>query len=257
MASDSVHVGKPPFFDGTNYDYWKTRMMVHLKSLSRKIWRLVDEGYIILEPNARTALDNENDALNDQAMNVLYSVLDINEFNRIKSQENALDIWVKLMEIHEGTSTVKDAKLFVYKGQFGEFAMMKDEDVPTMFNRLNKIVNELKNLGYDVPNEDFSHKFLRCLPEKYDVIVAMLVREDLKMTPTQVLGEVTTHEIFKKSQQRAHGISNDDGKKSIALKAQPSKEEKINDSDDEDNLDEKMALFVRKFKKFMKNKNFD
>jgi hypothetical protein len=43
MASDNVHVGKPPFFDGTNYDYWKTTMMVHLKALSRKIWRIVDE----------------------------------------------------------------------------------------------------------------------------------------------------------------------------------------------------------------------
>jgi hypothetical protein len=27
MTSDNgIHVGKPPFFDGNNYDYWKTRM---------------------------------------------------------------------------------------------------------------------------------------------------------------------------------------------------------------------------------------
>src|SRR5690348_4903349 len=113
MASESTHVGKLPFFDGTNYDYWKTRMMVHLKAMSRKLWRIVDDGYVILDPSARTTLDTENDALNDQAMNVLYSALDINEFNRVKSQEIANGIRKKLMEIHEGTTTVKEAKLYV------------------------------------------------------------------------------------------------------------------------------------------------
>jgi hypothetical protein len=33
------------------------------------------------------------------------------------------------MEIYEGTSTVKEAKLYVYKGKFNEFTMKKDEDV--------------------------------------------------------------------------------------------------------------------------------
>ena len=33
MTSDNgIHVGKPPFFDGNNYDYWKIRMSAHLKT---------------------------------------------------------------------------------------------------------------------------------------------------------------------------------------------------------------------------------
>jgi uncharacterized lipoprotein YehR (DUF1307 family) len=43
----------------------------------------------------------------------------------------------------------------VYKGKFNEFTMKKDEDVSTMFNRLNDIVNELKFLDFDVTNKDF------------------------------------------------------------------------------------------------------
>jgi len=31
------------------------------------------------------------------------------------------------MEIHEGTSSVKEAKLYVVKEKFSEFAMKKDE----------------------------------------------------------------------------------------------------------------------------------
>jgi hypothetical protein len=45
---DKFHVGKPPFFDGNNYDYWKKRMEVHFKALGRELWRIVMEGYVIL-----------------------------------------------------------------------------------------------------------------------------------------------------------------------------------------------------------------
>jgi hypothetical protein len=51
---------------------------------------------------------------------------------------------------------VKEAKLYMYKGKFNEFTMKKDEDVSTMFNRLNDIVNELKCLDFDVPLTSFS-----------------------------------------------------------------------------------------------------
>jgi hypothetical protein len=54
------------------------------------------------------------------------------------------------MEIYEGTSTVKEAKIYVYKRKFNEFTMKKDEDVSTMFNWLNDIVNELNSLDFDV-----------------------------------------------------------------------------------------------------------
>jgi hypothetical protein len=76
----------------------------------------------------------------------------------------------------------------VYKGKFSEFTLKKHEDVSTMFHRLNDIVNELRCLDFIVINKDFSHKFLRCLPEKYETIVTLLVKTDLnKMTPTKVL----------------------------------------------------------------------
>jgi hypothetical protein len=183
MTSDNgIHVVKPPFFDRNNYDYWKTRMTLHLKAMSRKIWTIVNDGVIILDDKNLTPRDEENKLLNDQAMNVLYSALHVSEFNRVKNLKTANEIWKKLMEIHEDTSTVKEAKMYVLKGQFNEFAMKKDESVPEMFSRLNDIVNELKGLGFEVPDVDLSHKFLRFLPERYDIIVTLLVRSNLKAT---------------------------------------------------------------------------
>ena len=89
------------------------------------------------------------------------------------------------MKIHEGTLSMKDAKLYVLKGKFSEFTMKKDESIAEMFNRLNDIVNEIKGLGFELPDADFSHKFLRSFPERYDTIVTLLVRSNVKTaTPT-------------------------------------------------------------------------
>ena len=121
-------------------------MSAHPKAMSRKLWRVVNDGYVILDAKNLTPTNEENEVLNDQGINVLFSALDVSEFNRVKSLKNANDIWKKLMEIHKGTSSVKEAKLYVLKGKFSEFALKKDESVAEMFNRLNNVVNELKGL---------------------------------------------------------------------------------------------------------------
>ena len=65
MTSDhGIHVGN-------NYDYWKTRMSAYLKAMSRKLWRIVSDGYVILDPKSLTPLDEKNETLNDQGVNVL------------------------------------------------------------------------------------------------------------------------------------------------------------------------------------------
>jgi hypothetical protein len=184
MASNNnVHIVKPPHFDGNNYDYWKIRMLMHLREMGGKIWPIVKDGFVVLK---------------------------------------------------------------------------EDESVSDMFNRLNVIVNELKGLGFNVPDVDFTHKFLRSLPEKYETIVTMLVRSDLSTTsPTKVLGEILTQDIFKKSQVDAISLAKKVKNKSIALKAKASKAIEKEDSDDEENESESdgdIALFVKKFNKFMKMK---
>jgi hypothetical protein len=128
------------------------------------------------------------------------------------------------MGIHEGTTIVKGAKLYVCKGKFEQFLMKEDESVSDMFNQLNDIVNELKRLGFNVPDVDFTHKFLRSLPKKYYTIVTMLVRIDLTTTsPNEVLGEILTQDIFKKSQAKAMSLAKKVKSELISLKAKASK----------------------------------
>jgi hypothetical protein len=140
MASGSnMHTGKPPHFDGNNYDYWKIRMIVHLRAMGGNIWRIVRDGFVVLKQDKPTTSDEQNILVNDQATNVIYDALDINEFNRIKTLTTAHEIQTKLMEIHEGTTIVKSAKLYVYKRKFDQFFMKEDESISNIFNLLNEI----------------------------------------------------------------------------------------------------------------------
>ena len=70
--------------------------------------------------------------------------------------------------------------------------------MPEMFHRLQVLVNDLKALGEEVKDKDFSHKFLRCLPSRFGILVTILVRSGLDtMTPNQVLGDIMTDDAYR------------------------------------------------------------
>ena len=61
--------------------------------------------------------------------------------------------------------------------------------------------------------------------------------------------------MFKKSQDEAHGGDIDEKKKSVDFKAQDSKNEEESRCQEEES-DEEMALFVKRFNRMMSKKNF-
>ena len=129
---------------------------------------------------------------------------------------------------HEGTPTVKSAKLYILKDKLTSFKMKDDESIPEMFHRLQVIVNDLKALGEKIKNDDVSHRFLMCLPPRFEMLRLLIIRGGLKeITPNQVLGDVMTQETYHVERE---GVDKDEKKKdenkkkSVAFKASsPSK----------------------------------
>ena len=104
---------------------------------------------------------------NDIALSAIHDVLDERTFEQIKNIERAHEAWKKLEELFEGTRAVKGAKAYILKEKFASFKMKEDKSVLEMFHRLQVLVNNLKALGEEVKDKDFSHKFLRCLPLRF------------------------------------------------------------------------------------------
>jgi hypothetical protein len=160
-------------------------MRIHLKAIGGIIWKVVDEGCVILNEANPTQADNENILANAQAMNVLICALCIREYHRVCKLETTHEMSGKLIEAHEGTSNVKSARLFICNDKFKKFVLLPNEELKDSFSQLNNIVNELKDLGFDVSEVDISHKFLRALPPKYETTVTLFVRSNLKSTTFQ------------------------------------------------------------------------
>ena len=98
---------KIPYFDGTNYTYWKVRMRAYLLSLGHRVWEIIEnQGYEILAARVGQEQVEEHDA-NSKAVNALFSSLCLAEFERVAHLTVAQEIWSTLQLFQEGTPHVK------------------------------------------------------------------------------------------------------------------------------------------------------
>ena len=105
--------------------------------------------------------------------------------------------------IIQGTKAIKGAKTYILKEKFASFKMKEDESVPHMFHRMEVLVNDLKALGEKVEDNDFSYKFLRCLPARFGMLVTLLVRTSLDtITPNQILGDIMTDDTYRDDDEK-------------------------------------------------------
>jgi hypothetical protein len=108
-------------------------MRIHLKVVGGILWKVVDEGFVMLDEANPTQAKNENILVNAQAMNVIIRALCIHEYHRVCKIETAHEMWWKLIESHEGTSNVKSAKLFICKDKIEKFALLTNEELNDSF----------------------------------------------------------------------------------------------------------------------------
>jgi hypothetical protein len=70
---------------------------------------------------------------NAQAMPMLLSSLEKDEFDRVNDLEKAKDIWDTLQRAHKGTKPVKKAKRELIEGQLDRFVKLDDKSPQEMY----------------------------------------------------------------------------------------------------------------------------
>jgi hypothetical protein len=91
------------------------------------------------------------------------------------------------------------------------------------------LVNDLKALDEKVEDKDFSHKFLRCLPVRFDMLVTLLVGIGLDtMTPNQILRDMMIDDAYRDDDEKIekNKEKKDEKKKSVAFKTSSSSKSK-------------------------------
>ena len=76
----------------------------------------------------------------------MFESFSIDVFNQVFTLNMAHKIWLKLQELHDGTSNVHEKKHCLAKQNYDSFKMNDDKLVHDMYSRLNLIINEFNSI---------------------------------------------------------------------------------------------------------------
>jgi hypothetical protein len=207
MDMEGGSVGRPPLLDGTNYDYWKSRMMTFLKSMDSQTWKAVIKGWehpvmrgtTELKPEENWSKKEDELALaNNKALNALFSGVDKYIFRLIKQCTVAKDAWEILKTTHEGTPKVKMSRLQLLTTKFENLRMKEDESVHDFHMNVIDFANSFDSLGEKIPEEKLVRKILRSLPRKFNMkVTAIEEAQDISsMKVDELIGSLQTFELY-------------------------------------------------------------
>ncbi|MQL97005.1 hypothetical protein Taro_029688, partial [Colocasia esculenta] len=140
FVAEGHSINRPPFFDGTDYPYWKNRMMVFLRAQNYEVWRIVEKGPIEVtrDEDQWTREQIKRVTLNYSTMNMLQCAIHPKEYSRISMCKSANEMWDKLELLYEGTSQVRETKANMLVSDYELFIMKSNETISEMFARCNK-----------------------------------------------------------------------------------------------------------------------
>ena len=124
-----------PRFDGTGFQRWKILMQAHLQATGLNVWRVVSEG---LKNNGQ-----QGKQYDVTAKCIILSSISVNVFNHVYSCENTKKLWKTIIENHEGLEDVANERYHVLIDKPNRFKQLDDENVESMYSRLNTLVNEV------------------------------------------------------------------------------------------------------------------
>jgi hypothetical protein len=118
MDKEGGLVNRPPLLDGTNYDYWKSRMSAFLKSIDSKTWKAVIKGWehpvaldkdgnktsVLKSEEEWTTAEDESSLANSRALNAIFNGVDQSVFKVIRQCKTAKEAW-GILEITASTSS--------------------------------------------------------------------------------------------------------------------------------------------------------
>jgi len=262
MDKEGGFVDRPPLFDRSNYDYWKSRMSAFLKSIDSKTWKAVPKGWehpvaldedgnrtYVLKPEEEWIVAEDELALgNSNALNVLFNGVDKNMFRLIKQCTMAKDAWEILKTSHEGTTKVKSAKLQLLTTKFENLRIQEDESIQDYHLNILDIANAFESLGEKVSEEKLVRTILRSLPKRFDMKVTAIeeAHNISSLNVDELIGSLQNFELVVKSRTEKKG-------KSIAFTSGTENDVVLGDCMGNEDLSEDLVLLGKQFNRIMKH----
>ena len=91
-------INRPSFFDGNNYNYWKCRMVIYLKSINFDLWNVVVNDYTPSKKNYKewNKDDKKLATLDVKGLNILLCAINEEQFICISNCSTSQEAWYNL-----------------------------------------------------------------------------------------------------------------------------------------------------------------
>jgi hypothetical protein len=145
---------------------------------------------------------------NAQAISILTSSIDKEEFNHVDGLDVAEDVWTTLLMADEGSKPIRKAMVEMLEGQLNRFIVYDDETPCSMLSQLKKLVNKARALGSKKWADRMLTERLMMAhtPMKYNVVALICQDPAYKwMISDDGLGRIMNHEM---NIQEANNIKN-------------------------------------------------
>jgi hypothetical protein len=152
-------------------------MAYYLEVVDLGVWRFTHDGMKPPKNPLKPTMSEEKEIhLNARAKNCLYESLSMDIFNQVFTLKTANEIWLKLHELYDDTSNVREQKHYLVLNEYNSFAMKDNELVRYMYSSLNLIINELNSIGINkLGHADIVRKIISLLPQqRYGSIITIL-----------------------------------------------------------------------------------
>lgn len=228
MSTQRVSSVKIPQFDQVNYDLWKRKMRLFLRAANPKYTGILATGALppdtvvpehevegIIFPSQSypknpaeySEAEKEIVSLDISLQLILVESLDPVMYAHVVNCTDSKQIWDTIEIINEGTKEVRENRVEILTSSYEHFRSNPGEGISEVFQRMNKLMNDLKLNGKQYPNREVNRKFLLTLPEHLEHrVTAIRESRDMDaMTLEKLYGILKTYELEQIQTQQMYG----------------------------------------------------
>ncbi|KAK1390319.1 hypothetical protein POM88_018497 [Heracleum sosnowskyi] len=228
-TTQKVGTVKIPIFSKEHYPMWKKKMLLFLKVANPKYLDVLKSGPklpMIIDPEVvednvvtRAARmypkdpkeytpDEKEDVTLDSCLQlILIESLDPIMHNHVLNCETAKHIWGTIEIINEGTEEVRENMLEILTSQYEHFRSNPGEGISQVFERYNKLINDLNLNGKHYTNKEINKKFLLTLPPHLEHKISAIreARDMNELALERLYGVLKTYELEQIQQKELYG----------------------------------------------------
>ena len=208
---DSIKI---PTLSKADYPTWRVKMLIYLEATyPDSINRINDGPYIpkkivpetpevpehfIPKEKSEWSPEDKAKVLKDvKVKNNFHNSLNNVMSNRVIACKTAKEIWDTLEVQCQGNKEIKKKRRAILIQEYEYFEAKADESLTDVYDRFLTLLNDLSLVGQVYKNEDSNTKFLRSLPEEWDVQTSIIRRmTDLEtISLNELYGMLRTHDL--------------------------------------------------------------